>query len=90
MQLAEAVLRHFPDQAEVTPDSNWKYSRAYETLPGAIKVIEREGSGDLAYTDEYYADGVRPKGHAVLADILKKSFEECKVIDTDERALLSK
>jgi hypothetical protein len=90
MQLAEAVLRHFPDQVEVTPDGNWRYSRAYETLPGAIRVIEREGSGDFVYTNEYYADGIRPKGYAVLAEILKKAFNECRVTDMEARTLLSK
>jgi hypothetical protein len=89
-QLAEAVLRHLPDQVEVTPDGHWKYNRAYEALPGAIRVTEREGSGDLVYTNEYYADGVRPKGYAILAEILKKAFDECRATDIEARALLSK
>jgi len=89
-QFAEAVLKHLPDQVEVTPTSEWKYNRAYETLPGAIKIIEREGSGDYAYTSEYYSDGVRPKGYAVLTDILKKAFDECRVTDIEVGAILSK
>lgn len=89
-QFIEAVSRHLPDQVEVKADGNWKYSRAYESLPGTIKVIEREGTGDFVFTNEYYADGVRPKGYAVLADILKKAFDECGVIDIEARALLSK
>jgi uncharacterized tellurite resistance protein B-like protein len=89
-QFAEAVLKHLPDQVEVTPTSDWKYSRAYETLPGAIKVIEREGSGDFVCTSEYYADGVRPKGYAVLTDILKKAIDECRVTDVKVGVLLSK
>ena len=90
MQFTEAVLRHLPDQAEIKPDGHWKYSRAYESLPGTIKVIEREGSGSFTYTNEYYADGVRPKGYAVLTDILKKAIDECRVTDIEARALLSK
>jgi len=86
----EAVLKHLPDQVEVTPDGPWKYSRAYEALPGTIKVTEREGSGDFVYTSEYYSDGVRPKGFSVLADVLKKAFDECKVTDVGATALLSK
>lgn len=89
-QFAEAVLKHLPDQVEVTPTSDWKYSRAYETSPGAIKVTEREGSGDFVYTSEYYADGVRPKGYGSLADILKKALDECKVTDIQVGALFSK
>jgi RNA polymerase subunit RPABC4/transcription elongation factor Spt4/uncharacterized tellurite resistance protein B-like protein len=90
MQFAEAVLRHLPDQVEVKPDGNWKYNRAYESLPGAIKVIEREGSGDFVYTNEYYADGVRPKGYSVIAEILKKALDECKATDVEVGTLLSK
>ncbi len=63
---------------------------SYETSPGAIKVTEREGSGDFVYTSEYYADGVRPKGYGSLADILKKALDECKVTDIRVDALLSK
>ncbi len=89
-QFSEAVLKHLPDQVEVTPTSDWKYSRAFETLPGTIKVIEREGSGDFVYTSEYYADGVRPKGYAVLTDILKKALDECRVTDIEVGLILSK
>lgn len=89
-RLVEAVLKHLPDQVEVTPDGPWKYSRAYEALPGAIKVTEREGSGDFVYINEYYSDGVRPRGYAVLADILKKALDECKTTDVEATALLLK
>jgi hypothetical protein len=89
-QLAEAVLKYLPDQVEVTPNGHWKYNSAYEELPGTIKIVEREGSGDYVYTNEYYSDGVRPKGYAVLADILKKAFNECKVTDIVATSLLSK
>lgn len=89
-QFAEAVLKYLPDQVEVTPASDWKYSRAYEALPGTIKVMERQGSGDLVYTSEYYADGVRPKGYAVLTEILKKALDECRVTDIELGALLAK
>lgn len=89
-QFAEAVLKYLPDQVEVTPTGDWKYSRAYEALPGTIKVIEREGTGDFVYTSEYYADGVRPKGYTVLTEILKKALDECRVTDIEVGALLSK
>lgn len=83
-------MKHLPDQVEVTPDGPWKYSRAYEALPGAIKVTEREGSGDFVYTNEYYSDGVRSRGYAVLADILKKALDECRTTDVEATALLLK
>jgi hypothetical protein len=86
----EALLNRFPEQAEVTPDGKWKYNRVYEALPGTIKVIEREGSGDFVCTNEYYSDGVRPRGYALLADLLKKAFDECRVTDVGATALLTK
>lgn len=89
-QLVEAVLKHFPEQVEVTPNGDWKYSHAYEALPGAIKITESEGSGNLVFTNEYYSDGVRPRGYAVLANILKKAFSECGFTKIGAAELLSK
>jgi len=89
-QLAEAVLRHLPDEVEVVTNGDWKYSHAYEALPGTIKIVEREGSGDYVFTNEYYADGVHPRGFAVLADILKKAFAECGLTDIGASTLLAK
>jgi len=89
-QLAEAVLRHFPDQVEVKPNGDWKYNHIYEPVPGAIKVTEREERGDFIYTNEYYSDGVRPKGYTVLAEILTRAFKDCGFTEIRATALLSK
>lgn len=89
-QLAEAILKHLPNQAEVTLNGDWKYSHAYEALPGAIKITEREGTGSLVFTNEYYSDGVRPRGYALLATILKKAFSECGFAKIGTEELLSK
>jgi hypothetical protein len=89
-QFTEAVLKHLPDQVEVDPNGDWKYSRSYESLPGSIKVSEREGSGDSVFTTEYYSDGVRPRGLGCLADVLKKALDKCKVTDVRVGSLLSK
>lgn len=89
-QLVEAVLKHLPDKVEVKPNGPWKHSRAYEALPGAIKVSEREESGGVTFTSEYYSDGVRPRGYGVLGDILKKAFADCQVKDIGATALLAK
>lgn len=88
--LVEAVLKHFPEQVEVTSNGDWKYSHLYEAAPGSIKIIEREGTGSVTFTNEYYSDGVRPRGFAVLADILKKAFKECGYTNIAPSALLSK
>lgn len=74
-QLAEAVLKNLPEKVEITSTGPWKYSRAYECLPGSIKIIERDGG----YTNEYYTDGVRPRGFSALIDILGKAFYECRI-----------
>jgi hypothetical protein len=89
-QFTEAVLKHLPDQVEVDSNGVWKYSRSYDSLPGSIKVSEREGSGDYVFTSEYYSDGVRPRGLGCLADVLKKALDECKVTDVRVGSLLSK
>ena len=89
-QFTEAILKHLPDQVEVDLNGDWKYSRSYESLPGSIKVTEREGSGDYVFASEYYSDGVRPRGLGCLAGILKEALDECKFTDIRVGSLLSK
>lgn len=79
--MIEAVLRNLPEKVEVTSNGHWKYSRCYEEAPGAIKVIEKQGSGDFTYTSEYYSDGVRPVGLTVFNDILNKAIRESQCSD---------
>jgi hypothetical protein len=88
--LVETVLKYLPSQVEVTSSGDWKHSQVYEALPGTIKITERQGSDDYSYTNEYYSDGVRPKGYAVLADILTKAFAECGYTQMRATTLLSK
>jgi len=88
--LAEAVLRHMPQQVEVVLNGDWQYNRVYEELPGTIKIIERDRSGDYEFTNEYFSDGVRPRGYAVLSNILKRAFAECGIKDIEVSALLAK
>lgn len=75
MELSEAILKHLPDT--VTPDSdpNWGYHQQDEA-PGSIKVVVEESIGDSTYTNEYWTNGVYPKGHRVFSDILSKAFRE--------------
>lgn len=87
-RLAEVVLRLLPEQVAPEKDKNWKYNHNYEEVPGAIKVIEREGTGDYTYTNEFWADGVRPVGHRVLAEILTQAFKELGINYTSTAALL--
>lgn len=79
--LIDAVLHALPDDVEVSPRSAWKYSQSYEEVPGCIKVVEVERSGGIEYKNEYYADGVRPKGLGPLEDVLRKAFAEAGIAD---------
>jgi hypothetical protein len=79
--LVDAVLRALPDQVEITPKAAWKYSQAYEETPGSIKIVEVRKEGDFEFKEEYFANGVRPKGLGILEEILKKAFAEAGVSD---------
>jgi hypothetical protein len=74
-KLCDAVLEHLPETIEPEFNSDWEYCRQYEQ--GAVKVAERESSGDLK--TEFWAYGVRPKGIRVLAEILSKAFKDLGV-----------
>ncbi len=79
--LIEAILRRIPNQVEVTAGGPWKYSHSYQEVPGSIKIIEVEKSGDLEFKQEYFADGVRPRDLTVLSDLLNAAFAEAGVTD---------
>jgi uncharacterized tellurite resistance protein B-like protein len=87
----DAVLSAFPDRVEMTDNGSWKYNSVYEETPGSIKIIEKEGDGELSYTREYYSDGVRPRGLLPLHDILNKAFSLCtKKPEISPQILLTK
>jgi tellurite resistance protein len=72
LHLIDAVLHALPDEIEVSPKAPWKYSRAYAESPGGIKIVEIEQSGGFEFKNEYFADGVRPKGLGILEEVLAK------------------
>ena len=43
--------------------------------------MEKERRGDYTFTDEYYADGVRPRVLGILPELIKKAFTEIGVTD---------
>ena len=87
--MIEAVLRNLPERVEVTSKGPWRYNRCYEEVPGSIKVVEKEESGGFTYPTEYYSDGVRPRGHDIYADILKKVLQECTCKDVSINNLVT-
>jgi len=77
--VVEAVLRHIPDVVVPGTNKNWDYHETYEQVPGAIKVVERERSEGFTFTNEFWADGVRPKGLRTLTEILVKAFRDAGI-----------
>lgn len=79
--LIEPVMKSIPDQVEISSSAGWRYNRAYEEVPGSIKVVETDKSSDYEFKEEYYSDGVRPIGLSALRQVLSKAFAEAKVSD---------
>jgi len=86
--LLEAVLKRFPETVVPGSDPNWDFHQQYEEVPGAVKVVQKENSGEFSYTREFWADGVRPKGLAALASILTNAFRDLSMAETQVRELL--
>jgi hypothetical protein len=70
-----------PEQVDPSSDKNWEYSRAYDEAPGSIKIVEVKKDDGFEYKDEYYADGVRPKGVGILKELLTRAFKDAHVTD---------
>lgn len=87
-KLSEAVLKYFPETVVPGSDANWDFHQQYEEVPGAIKVVQKEGSDGFSYSREFWADGVRPKGLAALASILTNAFRDMSIAEIQVRALL--
>ncbi len=87
-KLAEAVLKNLPETVNPEKDGNWSFNRLYEEVPGSIKVVEREASGAYIFTDEFWSDGVRPKGLRLLADLLTKSMADAGCCGVSPQTLL--
>jgi len=84
-RLFELVLQYIPDVVVPGSDSDWDYHQNYTEVPGAITVVQRERNS--TFTNEFWADGVRPKGLKVLAEILVKAFGDMRVDPNVVKAL---
>lgn len=87
--LIQAILDNFPLTVNVELDKDWSYKRAYEEVPGAIKVIEKSDSEYFGYENEYYSDGVRPIGFNYLKKLLQESFNNANMDKELLKKLLS-
>jgi len=81
LRLLDAVLRYLPDQVDAASDKSWEYSRSYDEVPGAIKIVEVKKEEGYTYKDEYFADGIRPKGLGILKELLTTAFKDAQVSD---------
>ncbi|NLX14360.1 MAG: zinc ribbon domain-containing protein [Phycisphaerales bacterium] len=88
--LVEAVLNAMPNEVQVTTDGPWKFSHAHEQVPGSIKVVEIEQQDGFEYKNEYFADGVRPRGPQALSAVLRKAFAAAGISDITATDLLSR
>jgi hypothetical protein len=89
MRLVEAVLRLIPERVAMTENGPWKYRRANGEIPGSIKIVEVKKSGDLEFRDEYFANGVRPRGLQPLSEILQKAFAEVGITDVQYNEIVN-
>lgn len=74
--LPEAILRHLPDTVAPHLDGAWAFNRDYDESPGSIKVVESAGSGEFSYENEFWSNGVRPKGLGILPALLERAFAD--------------
>jgi hypothetical protein len=57
-------------------------------VPGSIKIVEVNKSDGIEFKNEYYANGVRPRGLSVLEAILQKAFADAGVSDIKASELM--
>jgi hypothetical protein len=60
-----------------------------QPAPGAIKIVQKDRSGGFSYDNEFWADGVRPKGLTILAEVLVNAFRDLGIAQTSVKACFS-
>lgn len=85
--LISAVVDALPEEVVVSGKGPWKYKDSGEEVPGAIKVIEKDGDDEYASTNEYWSDGVVPRGLDAARHILAKAFQQARIADVTVRQL---
>lgn len=74
--ISEAVIKHLPDVVTPDTDPSWGYHRSYEATPGAVKITEKDRSSGFTFTNEYWADGVSPKGLKAFEEIMSNVLRQ--------------
>lgn len=86
--LADAILKYLPETITPETDRNWGFHKSFDETPGAVKVVEKEDAGGFTYKNEYWADGVSPKGLQAFNDILTKAARELSGLQVSVSNLL--
>jgi len=79
--LIQAILELLPNEVNISPSSSeWEFKHSYEQVPGSVKIVEKEDSGDgISWSNEYFASGVKPKGLQFARRILREAFQRCGI-----------
>ncbi|MFQ5451428.1 MAG: TerB family tellurite resistance protein [Nitrospinaceae bacterium] len=88
MKLGEAIIKYLPETINPESDPNWGFHEQYDQSPGSIKVVEEKGTDEYSYKNEFWADGVHPRGLQLLSDILSKAFKELGIRNISVNKLL--
>jgi len=78
----QSLLDHLPETIDLKINKNWEYKVSYNESPGAIRIIEKNKCKIFGFEndDEYYSDGVKPKGFNYLKQLVKSCAKESKEI----------
>jgi len=74
-QLVETVFNLFPNEVTISDKGYWEYKRCYDEVPGTIRIKRIIDNGGFRYTDEFFSDGVSPKGIDEAITILHNAFK---------------
>lgn len=88
-ELYEVVIKYLPETVSPDSDKHWDFHRNYEQVPGAIKVVVENKDDGFTCSDEFWANGVQPKGLDPLTEILSKAFKELSYNKISVKQLLS-
>jgi hypothetical protein len=92
IKLIEAVLESLPDEVEISQEKPgpWKFKRAHEQLPGAVKVIEeRNHPNGERPEDDFFAIGVEPADLNIARNILQMAFSKCGISEISANELIT-
>lgn len=79
-EVVDRFLAVLPDVVNPQKDNNWDFHSIYHSpSPGAIHVIREKSDGGFTYNEDFYSDGLIPKGFGFFKKILNTLYgnQEC-------------